>query len=47
MGLRWLPMAVLHATALGLLVWLGFGLLASTTANAVMNYLCLRRMLTT
>lgn len=47
MGLRWLPMAVLHATALGLLVWLGFGLLASTIANAVMNYLCLRRMLTT
>lgn len=47
MGLRWLPFAVLLGLVLGSLVWFGFGLLASTTANAIMNYLCLRRMLTT
>lgn len=47
MGWRWLPFALLHALALGALVRLGFGLLASATANAVMNYLCLRRMLNT
>ncbi|MCA8974460.1 MAG: hypothetical protein KDC98_07045 [Planctomycetes bacterium] len=46
MGLRWLPVAALHATVLGSLMAQGFGLLATTTANAVMNYLVLRRMLT-
>jgi len=45
MGWRWLPFAVLHATVLGSLMALGFGLLSTTIANAVMNYLSLRRML--
>ncbi|MCR9244510.1 MAG: hypothetical protein NXI31_05720 [bacterium] len=45
LGVRWLPFALLHALALGGLVASGFGLLASAAANAVTNYLCLRRML--
>jgi len=45
MGWRWLPFAALHATALGGLMALGFGLLATTVANAVMNYLMIQRML--
>jgi len=45
MGPRWLPLAAVHATVLGGLMSLGFGLLSTTTANAVMNYLALRRML--
>lgn len=45
LGLRWLPIAALHALALGSLMTFGFGLLATTAANAVMNYLSLRRML--
>jgi hypothetical protein len=43
-GWRWLPVAFLHALALALLVRHGFGLLAATTASAVMNYLNLRRI---
>ncbi|MBM4060824.1 MAG: hypothetical protein FJ265_06980 [Planctomycetes bacterium] len=43
-GWLWLPVAALHATALGLLMHCGFGLLGSTTANAVLNYLSLRRI---
>ncbi|MEZ6036926.1 MAG: hypothetical protein R3F29_05565 [Planctomycetota bacterium] len=43
-GLRWLPITVLHALALGLIVDQGFGLLGSTTAHAVMNYLSLKRI---
>ena len=35
----WLVVALLHALLLGLLVELGFGLLASSTAHAVLNYL--------
>lgn len=46
LGVRWLPFALLHALVLGGLVQLGFGLLASAAANAVMNYLALRRILT-
>jgi len=44
-GLAWLPFLVLHATALGLLMHHGFGLLGTTTANAIVNHLCLRRIL--
>jgi membrane protease YdiL (CAAX protease family) len=44
-GLAWLPFLVLHATALGLLMHHGFGLLGTTTANAILNHLCLRRIL--
>lgn len=44
-GRAWLPIAALHALVLGLLVQQGFGLLGSTTANAVMNYFHLRRIL--
>jgi membrane protease YdiL (CAAX protease family) len=43
-GWAWLPVAGVHALALGLLVQQGFGLLGSTTASAVMNYLNLRRI---
>ncbi len=43
-GWPWLPLALVHALALGLLVQNGFGLLGSTTASAVMNYLNLRRI---
>jgi hypothetical protein len=39
-----LPVSLLHGLALGLLVHQGFGLLSSTTANAIMNYLSLRRI---
>lgn len=46
-GWRWIPIAALHATALGLLMQSGFGLLGSTAANAVMNHLTLRRILST
>jgi len=38
------PVSLLHGLALGLLVHQGFGLLSSTTANAIMNYLSLRRI---
>ena len=44
-GLAWLPFLVMHATALGLLMHHGFGLLGTTTANAILNHLCLRRIL--
>ena len=44
-GRRWLPFAAVHATVLGGLMALGFGLLATTVANAVMNYLMIHRML--
>lgn len=44
-GWAWLPIAAMHALLLGLLVQQGFGLLGSTTANAVMNYFHLRRIL--
>ena len=44
-GIAWIPVAAVHALVLGALVWSGFGLLASTTAHAVMNYLSLRRIL--
>lgn len=43
-GFAALPLAALHALVLGLLVQLGFGLLGSTTAHAIMNYLSLRRI---
>ena len=43
-GPRWLVFTLLHASTLGLLVHFGFGLLASTTAHAVLNYLTLRRI---
>lgn len=43
----WIPITALHATVFGLLMHSGFGLLGTTTANAVLNYLCLRRILTT
>jgi len=43
-GWRWLPLAAVHALALGSIVHFGFGLLGSTTANAVSNYLNLRRI---
>ncbi|HEX6811494.1 MAG TPA: hypothetical protein VF384_07715 [Planctomycetota bacterium] len=46
-GLWCLPISLLHGLALGLLVHHGFGLLGSTTANAIMNYLSLRRILCT
>jgi hypothetical protein len=39
-----IPVSLLHGLALGLLVQEGFGLLSSTTANAIMNYLSLRRI---
>lgn len=39
-----IPVSLLHGLALGLLVHQGFGLLSSTTANAIMNYLSLRRI---
>lgn len=44
-GLAWLPVAAVHALVLGLMVQHGLGLLGSTTASAVMNYLNLRRIL--
>jgi membrane protease YdiL (CAAX protease family) len=43
-GWRWLPLALVHAAALGAIVHCGLGLLGSTTANAVANYLNLRRI---
>lgn len=43
-GLRWLVFTFVHATVLGLIVHLGFGLLGSATAHAVINYLSLRRI---
>jgi len=43
-GLRWLAFTFVHALVLGLIVHLGFGLLGSTTAHAVLNYLSLRRI---
>ncbi len=46
-GLAVIPITALHAAVLGLLVQQGFGLLASTTAHAIMNYLSLRRILCT
>jgi len=45
-GVRWKLFTLVHALALGLLVTSGFGLLGSTTAHAVMTYLCLRRLQT-
>lgn len=46
-GRAWLPITALHATVLGLLLQAGFGLLGTTAANAVMNHLCMRRILST
>tara|TARA_R110002094_G_scaffold75337_7_gene82717 strand:- start:2787 stop:3368 length:582 start_codon:yes stop_codon:yes gene_type:complete len=43
-GLRWLAFTFAHAMVLGLIVHFGFGLLGSTTAHAVLNYLSLRRI---
>ncbi|MFK7738984.1 MAG: CPBP family intramembrane glutamic endopeptidase [Planctomycetota bacterium] len=43
-GVRWILFTVLHALVLGLLVHFGFGLLGSTTAHAILNYLSLRRL---
>lgn len=43
-GWRWLVFTFVHAMVLGLIVHLGFGLLGSTTAHAVINYLSLRRI---
>lgn len=44
-GWRWIPITALHAAVLGAMMQLGFGLLGTTTANAVLNYLSLRRIL--
>ena len=46
-GWAWIPITALHATVFGLLMQFGFGLLGTTLANAVLNYLCLRRILST
>lgn len=46
-GLAVIPFMAAHALVLGLLVQQGLGLLASTTAHAIMNYLSLRRILCT
>ena len=43
-GGRWLTFTLLHALTMGLLVQCGFGLLGSTSAHAVLNYLCLRKL---
>jgi len=43
-GLRWVLFTFAHALTLGLIVELGFGLLGSTTAHAILNYLSLRRI---
>ena len=43
-GLRWILFTFAHALVLGLIVHLGFGLLGSTTAHAIINYLSLRRI---
>ena len=43
-GLRWSAVTLVHALCLGGLVELGFGLLGSTSAHAVLNYLSLRRI---
>jgi membrane protease YdiL (CAAX protease family) len=44
-GVGVIPYTFVHALGLGLLVQQGFGLLGSTTAHAIMNYLSLRRIL--
>ncbi len=46
-GRGWIPITALHATLFGLLMQFGFGLLGTTLANAILNYLCLRRILST
>jgi membrane protease YdiL (CAAX protease family) len=43
-GWRLLLFTVPHALLLGMLMHFGFGLLGSTTANAIMNHLNLRRL---
>ena len=43
-GLRWLAFTFVHALVLGLIVHLGFGLLGSATAHAILNYLSLRKI---
>jgi hypothetical protein len=43
-GFRLLPMTLFHSLLLSLMVHFGFGLLGSTTANAVMSHLNLRRI---
>ena len=43
-GLRWTMFTFSHAVALGGLVELGCGLVGSTSAHAVFNYLSLRRI---
>ena len=43
-GLRWLAFTFVHALVLGSIVHFGFGLLGSTTAHAILNYLSLRRI---
>lgn len=44
-GFGVVPITAVHALVLGALVKSGFGLLGSTTAHAIMNYLSLRRIL--
>src|SRR5690606_14437455 len=41
----WALLVLLQAVVLGSLMHFGFGLLGVTTANAVANHLCLRRIL--
>ena len=43
-GWRWVVFTFFHSLVLGLIVHLGFGLLGSTTAHAILNYLSLRRV---
>lgn len=43
--LCWLPVSAVSAAIFGGLVWSGAGLLAATTAHAIVNYLTLRRIL--
>ena len=42
-GIRWLGFTFVHALVLGTIVDQGFGLLGSTSAHAIVNYLTLRR----
>lgn len=44
-GWAWMPITALHGLVLGLLMQSGFGLLGTTVANAVMNHLCMLRIL--
>lgn len=44
-GWRWLPISLVHALVFGALFEAGFGLLGTTAANAILNHLSLRRIL--